>query len=209
MISVKLTIIYLVFVLFAVIYLNRFLFSQAYLNLKHLKYNLSITLPFYWSGIIMIIGVIGSSNCTEDIAELAEDVGRRIAKSGATLVCGGLGGVMEHVCKGARSEGGTTIGIVPSGDKSDANDYVEIPIATGISVARNLIIVNTADVLIALAGGYGTLSEIAFALNLRKPVIALKTWALESAGKVDDELFFRVDDAKTAVDLALKLVDLS
>ena len=94
-------------------------------------------------------------------------------------------------------------------DKTDANKYVDIPIVTGISIARNLIITHTADVLIAISGGYGTLSEIAFALNLQKPVVALQTWALELAGKVDDELFFRVDDVKTAVDLAIKLVTLN
>jgi len=153
----------------------------------------------------MIIGVIGSSNCSEDIGRLAEEVGFGIAQSGAQLVCGGLGGVMEFACKGAKCAGGTTIGIIPSNNKTDANDYVDIPIATGLSIARNIIIIHTADVLIAITGGYGTLSEIAFALNVGKPVVAIKTWALESAGKVDDELFYRVDDVKTAVDLAVKL----
>ncbi len=157
----------------------------------------------------MIIGVIGSSNCSPQVGKTAEEVGKGIAEAGAILVCGGLGGVMEHACKGAKSAGGITLAILPGMDKTDANKYVDIPIVTGISIARNLIITHTADVLIAISGGYGTLSEIAFALNLQKPVVALQTWALELAGKVDDELFFRVDDVKTAVDLAIKLVTLN
>jgi uncharacterized protein (TIGR00725 family) len=153
-----------------------------------------------------IIGVIGGSNCPENIAEIAEAVGNGIASGGAVLICGGLSGVMEYACKGAKSAGGLTIGVLPGMNKDDANEFVDIPIATGISIARNIIIVNTADVLIAIDGGYGTLSEIAFALNLRKPVIALDTWYLESAGKVDDELFFRVGNVKEAVELAFKLL---
>jgi uncharacterized protein (TIGR00725 family) len=153
-----------------------------------------------------IIGVIGGSNCPAKIAKIAEAVGSQIAVGGGLLVCGGLGGVMEFACKGAKDAGGTTIGILPSMDKSDANDYVDIPIATGISIARNIIIINTADVIIAVDGGYGTLSEIAFALNLHTPVIALQTWHLEAAGKVDDELFYVVDSAEEAVKLAYKLI---
>ena len=157
----------------------------------------------------MIIGVIGTANHIESMNQLAEEVGRRIAEAGGLLVCGGLGGVMEYACKGAKSAGGTTIGILPGTEKNDANEYVDIPIVTGLSIARNIIIIHTADVLIAVSGGYGTLSEIAFALNLKKPVVALHTWALDEAGKVDDELFFRVDDAQSAVDLALKLAKIN
>jgi uncharacterized protein (TIGR00725 family) len=159
--------------------------------------------------ISMMIGVIGSGNCAPKVGKLAEEVGRGIAKAGGTLVCGGLGGVMEYACKGAKRAGGTTIGILPGMSKEDANDFVDIPIVTGISIARNLIIINSADVLIAISGGYGTLSEIAFALNLHKPVVALQTWALESAGKVDDELFFRVDSAKAAIELAVRLAEMN
>jgi uncharacterized protein (TIGR00725 family) len=156
----------------------------------------------------MIIGVIGAGSSVYGIDKLAEEVGTRIANEGAILVCGGLSGVMELACKGAKAAGGTTIGILPGMDKADANEYIDIPIVTGLSIARNLIIVHTSDVLIAVSGGYGTLSEIAFALNVGKPVVALNTWALEEAGKVDDELFFRVSDAKTAVELAIKLAKL-
>ena len=154
----------------------------------------------------MIIGVIGGASCSKTIGSLGEEVGKEIAEAGATLICGGLGGIMEFACKGAKSAGGTTIGILPGFEKSDANEYVDIPIVTGLNISRNVIIIRTADVLIAVDGSYGTLSEIAIALNLGKPVIALETWALESAGKVDDELFFRVDNPKSAIKLALKLI---
>lgn len=154
----------------------------------------------------MIIAVIGGSDCPQVLEQKAEEVGKRLAEAGATLICGGLSGIMEFACKGAKQAGGTTIGILPGDDKSDANDYVDIPIITNMGIARNVIIINTADVVIAIDGSYGTLSEIAFALTLKKPVIAMDTWALEVAGKVDDELFFRVDSAKTAVDLAIKLL---
>ena len=153
-----------------------------------------------------IIGVIGGCSCPAEIAKQAEEVGKGIALGGAILICGGLGGVMESACKGAKSVGGTTIGILPGMDKEDANDYVDIPIATGISIARNIVIINTADVVIAVDGGYGTLSEIAFSFNLQTPVIALHTWHLESAGKLDDELFFRVTNPKEAIKLAFKLL---
>ena len=162
-----------------------------------------------FEGLTMIIGVIGGNNCSTTVGKLAEEIGCGIATAGAILICGGLGGVMKYACKGAKSKGGTTIGILPGSDKDDANEYVDIPIVTNLSIARNVIIVYTADVLIAVDGGYGTLSEIAFALNLQKPVIALQTWALEYAGKVDDELFFRVDEPKSAVKLALKLISKS
>ncbi len=153
----------------------------------------------------MIIGVIGGNKCSGNVCEIAEAVGKYIAESGAHLVCGGLGGVMEYACKGAKLAGGKTIGILPGMDKADANEYVDIPIPTGLHTARNMVIIHTADVLIAIDGGYGTLSEIAFALNVGKPVVALQTWSLELAGKVDDELFLHVDDPKTAVELAIKL----
>jgi uncharacterized protein (TIGR00725 family) len=107
---------------------------------------------------------------------MAYEVGRLIAKAGATLICGGRGGIMEAACRGAVEAKGLTIGILPSENIREANPYVKIPIATGIGIGRNIIIVNTAQVLIAIAGQYGTLSEIAFALQSGKPVIGLKPW---------------------------------
>ncbi|MFA5771574.1 MAG: TIGR00725 family protein [Thermoplasmata archaeon] len=152
----------------------------------------------------MIIGVIGGASCSDEIYKIAEEVGKKIAENGATLICGGLTGVMEAVCKGAKSAGGITIGILPGTSKKDANRYVDIPIATGISFARNTIIVRTADVCIAVDGRYGTLSEIAFGLNVGTPIIALKTWDIPSAGTVDKNLFIVAKTPEEAVKLALK-----
>lgn len=124
-----------------------------------------------------IIGVIGQGRgCSKQLLELAEDVGREIAKKNATLICGGLKGVMEAACRGAKKEHGITIGVLPGTQKTDANKYVDIPIVTGLGEARNSTIVRTADVLIAVGGRYGTLSEIAFALAFGKSVVGLKTW---------------------------------
>jgi uncharacterized protein (TIGR00725 family) len=110
---------------------------------------------------------------------MAETVGRLVARSGAALVCGGLGGVMEAACRGARAEGGTTIGILPGLDRSAANPYVEVAIATGLGEARNALVVRAADCLIAVGGAYGTLSEIALALKTGKRVVGLKTWEIK------------------------------
>jgi uncharacterized protein (TIGR00725 family) len=154
---------------------------------------------------IMIIGVIGGSSCSDENRKIAEEVGKKIAESGATLICGGLTGVMEAVCKGAKSAGGTTIGILPGTNKEDANRYVDIPIVTGIGIARNVIVVRTADVCIAIDGSYGTLSEIAIGLNVGTPIIALKTWDAPSAGPVDKNLFIVAEGPEEAVKLALKM----
>ncbi|MEN8263661.1 MAG: TIGR00725 family protein [Nitrospirota bacterium] len=124
----------------------------------------------------MIISVIGAGTCSEDIYKAAEDVGRRIAQKGAVLVTGGLGGVMEAASKGAKESGGTVVGILPGFSKNEANRFVEIPITTGLSHARNIIVVRSADAVIAVSGEYGTLSEIAVALKLGKPVVGINTW---------------------------------
>jgi hypothetical protein len=116
------------------------------------------------------IGVIGASNPNHEILKIAEEVGRLIAKNNAILVCGGLGGVMELACKGAKEENGITIGILPSKDKNDANPYVDIAIPTGLGEARNLIVVLSSDALIAIDGAYGTLSEIAMGLYQKLPM---------------------------------------
>jgi uncharacterized protein (TIGR00725 family) len=123
-----------------------------------------------------IIGIIGAGSCDEKISRIAEEMGRRVAESGAALVCGGLGGVMEAASKGAKESGGLTIGILPGFNKDEANPYIDIPIVTGLSHARNVIVVRSADVVIAISGGYGTLSEIALALKMGKPVIGIGTW---------------------------------
>lgn len=123
-----------------------------------------------------IIGVIGGSIAAPDVLRMAEETGTLIARHGHYLICGGMAGVMEAAAKGARETGGTTIGILPHNDRHEANPYIDIPIATGVGEGRNLIIIRTADLVIAIDGEYGTLSEIAFALKMEKQVIGLNTW---------------------------------
>jgi uncharacterized protein (TIGR00725 family) len=132
-----------------------------------------------------IIAVCGAGRCDAALAARAEAVGRGIALAGALLVCGGLGGVMAAACRGARSVGGITIGVLPGSDTRAANPDVLIPIATGIGEARNAIIIHTADVVIAVGGEYGTLSEIALARKAGRAVIGLSTWDLgqDAAGE--------------------------
>jgi hypothetical protein len=133
----------------------------------------------------MMIAVIGGSKAKPEHLALAEEVGRELAKRQAIVVCGGLQGVMEAVCKGAKSAGGTTVGILPGRTARDANRYVDIPIVTTLGFSRNVIVVNTGDAVIAIGGAFGTLSEIAFALGDGVPVIALKTWPLTIKGDGD------------------------
>ncbi|MGM0441257.1 MAG: TIGR00725 family protein [Elusimicrobiota bacterium] len=123
-----------------------------------------------------VVGVIGGSRADSTVKKIAREVGRRIAKKGYILVCGGLGGVMQATCKGASEAGGFTVGILPGRSKKSANPFVDLPVVTGMSHARNAIIVRTADILIAIDGRYGTLSEIALAKASGKRVIGLMTW---------------------------------
>ncbi len=125
-----------------------------------------------------MIAVIGGGEVDEQIRRQAHAVGRLIAEQGAVVVTGGLGGVMEAACKGAREAGGETIGILPGSDAAEANPYVTLPIVTGMSEARNAIIARTAQALIAVGGEYGTLSEIAFGLKFGKRVISLHSWGI-------------------------------
>ena len=131
----------------------------------------------------MIIGVIGGAYCSEITKRTAYKLGKMIALKKYILVCGGMGGVMEYACKGAKSAGGLTIGILPGNNKSYANPYIDIPIVTAMSHSRNAIIVRTADVLIAVDGKYGTLSEIGLALACEKKVIGIKTWDIDGVIK--------------------------
>ena len=131
-----------------------------------------------------MIAVVGASDCDAQTAALAEAVGSRLAENSITLVCGGLGGVMEAACRGAKAAGGTTVGILPGTDSAAANPWVDTAIVTGLGEARNVIVVRTAQALIAVGGEYGTLSEIAFALKLGIPVIGLSTWQLARHGQI-------------------------
>jgi len=131
----------------------------------------------------MIISVIGSSNpATKEHVELAEEVGRELARRNIMVVCGGLSGIMEAVCRGAKSEGGTTIGILPGRAAAEANSYVDIPIVTTMGYSRNVIVVHTGEAVIAVGGAFGTLSEIGHALSDGIPVVGLKTWPLTTNG---------------------------
>ncbi|SES90724.1 hypothetical protein SAMN04488587_1502 [Methanococcoides vulcani] len=128
------------------------------------------------------IGVIGAGSCNNRVAGLAEAVGAEIAKNNAILICGGLGGVMEAAAKGCKAEGGQAIGILPGNRKEDANEYIDLVIVTAMSHARNAIIAQSCDALIAVDGEYGTLSEIALSLKMGKPVVTLESkWDVEGA----------------------------
>lgn len=150
----------------------------------------------------MFISIIGAGKCDEKTYALAEQVGRELARRGATVVCGGLGGVMEAACKGAKSAGGRTIGILPGTNPRDANPYVDIPIVTGMGEARNVIVVRTGRAVIAIGGEYGTLSEIAYALKFGIPVIGLGTWQLARDGHTVTGII-QVEGARQAVEIAL------
>ncbi len=151
-----------------------------------------------------IIAVIGGGQCSKEEAKIAEEVGRQLARQGAILVCGGLSGVMEAACKGASSEGGLTIGILPGENRQAANPYVQIPIVTGIGYARNITVVKSAQAVIAVGGSYGTLSEISHALQSGIPVIGLNTWSLSRNSKQDNSII-PAQNATEAVDKALDL----
>ena len=122
------------------------------------------------------IGVIGAGKRNEETDRIALEVGREVARSGAILICGGLGGAMEAAARGAKEQFGTTVGILPGSDRDHANPFIDISIPTGLGQARNTIVVKASDALIAVGGGYGTLSEIALALKMGKPVIGINTW---------------------------------
>jgi hypothetical protein len=151
----------------------------------------------------MFIAVIGGDSPPADVLPLAEDVGRRIAEQGHVLVCGGRGGVMEAACRGARTAGGHTIGVLPGPDRGDMNPHVEFPIVTNLGAARNTIVVLSADAVIALDGSYGTLSEMALALVHGKPVVGLATWRVSDAAGIEERRILRAEEPTQAVELAI------
>ena len=150
----------------------------------------------------VFVAVVGGSTCTADEARVAEAVGRGLAGRGAALVCGGLGGVMEAACRGAKSAGGLTVGILPGDDRRSANPHVDVPVVTGMGHARNAIVVKTAQAVIAIDGSYGTLSEIALALQNGIAVIGLGTWTLSLHGQADKSII-EARDAEEAVEKAI------
>lgn len=150
----------------------------------------------------MQISIVGEAGSTPEIAVLAEEVGAELGRRGITLVCGGGRGVMEAVCRGAKSEGGTTVGILPSSDHAAGNPWVDIRIPTGLGQGRNVIVARSGSAVIAIGGRYGTLTEIAHALKGGIPVIGLRTWTLSKSGAVDPSIIVATD-ARDAVEKAV------
>jgi uncharacterized protein (TIGR00725 family) len=134
---------------------------------------------------VIHVAVVGPGSAGEDELAAAEEAGRLIAARGALLVCGGLGGVMEAACRGAHEAGGTTLGLLPGDDRREANEFVDIAVPTGLGEGRNALVVRVADAVVAIGGGYGTLSEIALALRAGKPVIGVETWDIDMVQAVD------------------------
>jgi uncharacterized protein (TIGR00725 family) len=157
-----------------------------------------------------VVGIMGGSTCPKDLYEETRGMARRLAEAGATILCGGGSGVMEAAARGAREAGGLTVGIMPgsSAGESPPNEWIQLPIFTGLSDARNAVNVRSADVILAVGGAYGTLSEIALALKIGKPVILYKTWGLPTPpvglrGPVDS-----ADDPEDAVRKVLRRIGL-
>ncbi|MBN2167668.1 MAG: TIGR00725 family protein [Actinobacteria bacterium] len=152
----------------------------------------------------LYISVVGASSCSEEVAAVASELGREIAARGHVLVCGGLAGVMEAVCRGANEAGGITVGILPDIDRGRANRWLTISIPTDMGHARNTLVALSGDAVIAVSGGYGTLSEISFGLKLGKPVIGLHSWRPDPEGR-EETTVIEASTPEEAVDLAEKL----
>jgi len=150
------------------------------------------------------IAVVGSGEAAPDELAAAEEAGAAVAAEGCGLVCGGLGGVMEAACRGARSRGGVTVGLLPGLDRDAANGWVVVAVPTGLGEARNALVVRAADALVAIGGGWGTLSEIALALKAGVPVVGIGTWEPVLDGKVATGVV-TADDPRVAVAEALRL----
>jgi hypothetical protein len=154
--------------------------------------------------VTLYVAVCGPDPCAPEVGKRSEEVGRLLARAGAVLVCGGLGGSMEAASRGAGGEGGTVLGILPGTNRSGANRHLTLSIPTGMGEARNTLIVRSSDALIAVAGEFGTLSEIAFALKTGVPVVGLGTWELSKAGR-KVEAFVEASSPEEAVREALRL----
>lgn len=150
------------------------------------------------------VAVVGAGVFDTETGAHAEEVGILLGQAGAVVLCGGLTGVMESVCRGARSTGGTTVGILPGHDRNDANEFVDVALATGMGEMRNALIVRASDAVIAIGGEFGTLSEVAFALKIGRPVVGLDTWHLSKSGGTKDPIV-RAESPADAVSAALRL----
>jgi uncharacterized protein (TIGR00725 family) len=151
------------------------------------------------------VAVCGAGEPTAEEAAWAEEIGRAVARAGAVLVCGGLGGVMDAAARGVESAGGTSVGILPGADRDAASSHLTVAIATGLGEARNALVVRAADVVIAVGGEFGTLSEIALALKARVPVVGLGTWELSKRG-APVRAIVRAANPEEAVAVALGLI---
>ena len=151
----------------------------------------------------LYIGVAGASQAGPALVEQGERLGRRLGEAGVVVLCGGGGGVMEAVCRGARAAGGATVGLLPGLDRGDANPYLSVSVPTGLGQGRNLLLVRASDALVAVGGGFGTLSEIALALRTGVPVVGLATWSLQLDGE-PVAAFPVAGDADTAARLVLE-----
>lgn len=149
------------------------------------------------------VAVCGPGRANDQEAAWAEEVGRLIAQAGAVLVCGGLGGVMDAAARGAMSAGGVSIGILPGEDRDEAGPHLTMAVPTGLGEARNALVVRAADAVIAISGEFGTLSEIALALKMGKPVVGLSTWELSKGGRPVDAIV-RANSPEEAVRVALE-----
>ena len=150
------------------------------------------------------IAVIGRGEHEEPACTHAEAIGRALAERGAVVVCGGLGGVMEAVARGARAAGGTTVGLLPGHERAEGNDHLDVAIATGLGPMRNMLVVTAADAVIAVSGEFGTLSELAYALRIGKPVVGLDTWEPTKGGRVTEAVQV-VGTPQEAAELAFRL----
>jgi uncharacterized protein (TIGR00725 family) len=150
------------------------------------------------------VAVCGAGEPTAEEAAWAEEIGRAVARAGAVLVCGGLGGVMDAAARGVESAGGTSIGILPGSGRDAASEHLTVAIATGLGEARNALVVRAADVVIAVGGEFGTLSEIALAVKMGIPVVGLGTWELSKAGRAA-EAIVRAANPEEAVAVAMGL----
>ena len=146
-----------------------------------------------------LIAIIGGRDSSSELLQQARQVGRLIAGSGFGLVCGGMGGVMEAAAKGCKEEGGLTFGILMHDDPKYANPYIDIAVPTGLGIARNLLVVRAGEAVIAIDGKYGTLSEVAFALQLGKPVVGINTWDVS-------QNIIKVNTAEEAIKEVLKIL---
>jgi uncharacterized protein (TIGR00725 family) len=151
------------------------------------------------------VAVVGAGRADGHVEELAEAVGVAVARAGAVLVCGGLGGVMAAACRGAARAGGTTVGILPGTDRAGANPWLTVALPTGMGELRNGLVVRASDAVVAVGGEYGTLSEIALALKLGRPVVALGSWSLVRPDGVPDGGVVEAGAPEEAVALAVAL----